>query len=78
MVDFQLDEMQEMLREMANEFAIDEVRPHAEHWDEKSQYPKEAIAAAAKMGLLNLHIPEDYGGAGLGSMEEVLVNEELG
>jgi len=78
MVDFQLDEMQEMLREMANEFAIDEVRPHAEHWDEKSQYPKEAIAAAAERGLLNLHIPENYGGAGLGIMEEVLVNEELG
>ena len=78
MVDFQLDEMQEMLREMANEFAIDEVRPHAEHWDEKSQYPKEAIAAAAERGLLNLHIPESYGGAGLGIMEEVLVNEELG
>ena len=78
MVDFQLDEMQEMLREMANEFAVDEVRPHAEHWDEKSQYPKEAIAAAAERGLLNLHIPENYGGAGLGIMEEVLVNEELG
>ena len=78
MVDFQLDEMQEMLREMANEFAIDEVRPHAEHWDEKSQYPKEAIAAAAERGLLNLHIPENYGGAGLGIMEEVLVNEESG
>ena len=29
------------------------------------------------MGLLNLHIPEKYGGAGLGCMEEVLVNEEL-
>jgi acyl-CoA dehydrogenase len=78
MVDFQLDEMQEMLREMANEFAIDEVRSHAEHWDENSQYPKEAIAAAAERGLLNLHIPENYGGAGLGIMEEVLVNEELG
>ena len=29
------------------------------------------------MGLLNLHIPEAYGGPGLGCMEEVLVNEEL-
>ena len=69
MVDFQLDEMQEMLREMANEFAIDQLRPNAEHWDNNSQYPKEAIAAAAERGLLNLHIPEDYGGAGLGTME---------
>jgi len=77
MVNFQLDEMQEMLRELAHEFAVDEIRPNAEHWDAESQYPKEAIQAAHEMGLLNLHIPEKYGGAGLGSIEEVLVNEEL-
>ncbi|HIF89988.1 MAG TPA: acyl-CoA dehydrogenase [Candidatus Poseidoniales archaeon] len=77
MVNFQLDEMQEMLRELAHEFAVDEIRPNAEHWDEDSQYPKEAIQAAHEMGLLNLHIPEKYGGAGLGTFEEVLVNEEL-
>ena len=29
------------------------------------------------MGLLNLHISEEYGGPGLGIMEEVIVNEEL-
>ena len=77
MVDFQLDEMQAMLKELANEFARDEIRPHAEHWDETAHYPKETIQAAHEMGLLNLHIPEAYGGAGLGSFEEVLVNEEL-
>ena len=77
MVDFQLDEMQEMLRELAHEFAVDEIRPNAEHWDLNSEYPKEAINAAHEMGILNLHISEDYGGPGLGIMEEVLVNEEL-
>lgn len=77
MVDFQLDEMQAMLKELAHEFAQDEIRPHAEYWDETAHYPKEAIKAAHEMGLLNLHIPEAYGGAGLGSFEEVLVNEEL-
>ena len=77
MVDFQLDEMQEMLRELAHEFAVDEIRPHAEHWDEESVYPKEVIQMAHERGLLNLHIPEKYGGPGLGCMEEVLVNEEL-
>ena len=77
MVNFQLDEMQEMLKELAHEFAVDEIRPNAEHWDTESIYPKEAIQAAHEIGLLNLHIPEDYGGPGLGSVEEVLVNEEL-
>lgn len=77
MVNFQLDEMQEMLRELAHEFAVDEIRPKAEHWDATSTYPKETIQAAHEMGLLNLHIPEAYGGPGLGSMEDVIVNEEL-
>jgi len=77
MVNFQLDEMQEMLRELAREFAIEEIRPNAEHWDDQSIYPKEAIMKAHEMGLLNLHIPEEYGGPGLGCMEEVIVNEEL-
>jgi acyl-CoA dehydrogenase len=69
--------MQEMLRELAREFAIEEVRPNAEHWDNESIYPKEAIMKAHEMGLLNLHIPEEYGGPGLGCMEEAIVNEEL-
>jgi len=77
MVNFQLDEMQEMLKELAHEFAVEEIRPHAEHWDEASIYPLEAIRAAHESGLLNLHIPEAYGGPGLGSIEEVIVNEEL-
>ena len=40
MVNFQLDEMQEMLKELAHEFAVDEIRPHSEHWDATSTYPK--------------------------------------
>ena len=77
MVDFQLDEMQEMLRDLAHEFAVEEIRPNAEHWDLESIYPKDAIKSAHDMGLLNLHISEKYGGPGLGTMEEVIVNEEL-
>jgi len=77
MVNFQLDEMQEMLKELAHEFSVEEVRPNAEHWDNEALYPKDAIMKAHEMGLLNLHIPEAYGGPGLGCMEEVIVNEEL-
>ena len=50
MVNFQLDEMQEMLRELAHEFAVDEIRPNAEHWDLNSEYPKDVINAAHEMG----------------------------
>ncbi|MGY8702160.1 MAG: acyl-CoA dehydrogenase family protein [Candidatus Poseidoniales archaeon] len=77
MVALDLDEMQQMLQELAHQFALDEIRPNAEHWDKESEYPLQAIKAADELGLLNLHIPEAYGGAGLGTMEEVVVTEEL-
>ncbi|MBT6972848.1 MAG: acyl-CoA dehydrogenase [Euryarchaeota archaeon] len=77
MVALDLDEMQQMLQELAHQFALDEIRPNAEYWDKESEYPLQAIKAADELGLLNLHIPEEYGGAGLGSMEEVVVTEEL-
>jgi len=77
MVALDLDEMQQMLQELSHQFALDEIRPNAEHWDKESEYPIQAIKAADELGLLNLHISEEYGGAGLGSMEEVVVTEEL-
>ena len=77
MVNFQLDEMQEGLKELSHDFAVEEIRPNAEHWDAESEYPKEAINKAHDLGILNLHIPEQYGGLGLGCFEEVLVNEQL-
>ena len=77
MVDFTLSEEQLMLQELAHEFAVDNVRPHAEHWDENSEFPMEAIKVAHELGLMNLHIPEAYGGMGMGTMDEVLVQEEF-
>ena len=77
MVDFTLSEEQLMLQELAHEFAVDNVRPHAEHWDENSEFPMEAIQVAHELGLMNLHIPEAYGGMGMGTMDEVLVQEEF-
>ena len=64
MVDFSLSEEQEMLRDLAHEFARDELRPNAEHWDEAREFPTEAIAALHELGLMNMHIPEEYGGVG--------------
>ncbi len=78
MVDLQLSEEQQMLRELANEFASEEVLPNAEKWDAESHFPKEAIKKASDLGLLSIHIPEKYGGGGLGSFEEVLILEEFG
>ena len=77
MVDFSISEEQEMLRDLAHDFAAEELRPNAEHWDEAREFPREAIATLHELGLMNMHIPEEYGGMGFGTLTEVLVSEEL-
>ncbi len=78
MVDFELNEEQEMLVELARTFADDELIPNAEHWDREGLFPAESINKARELGLLNCTIPQEYGGMGLSFLDEVMINEELG
>ena len=77
MIGFELSEEQEMLRELARDFARDNVRPHAEKWDQEGEFPLDTIAEAHSLGLTNLHIPEEYGGAGGGNLGEDTVSEKM-
>ena len=76
-VSFGLTDEQKALRELARDFAANEIRPKEHEYDEKMQHPADVIAKAHEVGLMNLHIPEEYGGAGLSSFEGMLVAEEL-
>ena len=78
MPDLTLTEDQAMLQELAKEFAAETVTPNAATWEEGAIFPMDAIREAHDLGLLTLKIPERYGGGGMGTMEEVLVHEELG
>jgi acyl-CoA dehydrogenase len=77
MPDFNLNDEQEMIREMAQDFARKEILPVAEHYDRSGEFPWPVVRKAQKVGLLSLNVPEEYGGPGLGVLEECLVNEEL-
>ena len=78
MVEFDFSEEQEMLAELARDFADQELIPNAEHWDKNGIFPEESINKARELGLLNCTIPVDYGGLGLSFLDEVIINEELG
>jgi len=77
MVKFGLSEEQKMVRDMAREFCDEEVIPFAEEWDRTGKYPMEAISKAHGLGLLNVTIPEKYGGAGMSAVDEMIICEEL-
>jgi acyl-CoA dehydrogenase len=76
-VSFALSDEQRALRELAREFAAKEIRPVAAVYDERSQHPADVIAKAHEIGLMNPHIPEEYGGPGLSAFEQILIGEEL-
>jgi acyl-CoA dehydrogenase len=74
---FALSDEQKALRELAREFAEKEIRPKAAEYDEHSTHPADIVAKAHEVGLMNGPVPEEYGGAGLGALENVLIGEEL-
>lgn len=75
-IDFSLSESQEMIQKTARDFSAKVIRPAAAHHDETGEYPREVIRKAWNEGLLNTHIPEAYGGLGLGVLEGCLIAEE--
>src|SRR5947209_16685320 len=76
-VSFELTDEQRDLRALAHEFAEKEIRPKAAEYDEHSTHPADVIAKAHEVGLMNPHVPEEYGGPGLGGFEGALIGEEL-
>jgi len=77
MPDFTLSEEQRQIQELAREFAQQEIVPVAAHHDKTGEFPREICRKAWELGLMNTHIPESYGGAGLGVFEGCLIAEEV-
>ena len=77
MIGFGLSEEQRELQRLAREFAEKEIRPRAQHHDETGEFPREICQKAWELGLMNTHIPEEYGGLGLGVLDGALITEEM-
>ncbi len=77
MPDFSLTPEQESLRDMARKFARTEMAPHAAECDRTARFPEEIYRKAYELGLMNLNVPSEYGGSGLGLLEQCLIVEEL-
>jgi acyl-CoA dehydrogenase len=76
-VSFALTAEQRELRALTREFAEKEIRPKAAEYDEHQTHPADLIAKAHELGLMNVHVPEDFGGLGLPGFEGMLIGEEL-
>jgi acyl-CoA dehydrogenase len=77
MFDFELDPEQQELQRMARQFARDVMEPVAAEHDEQHKFPRDIIEKAWELGLINMTIPEAFGGIGLSTVNQVLIGEEL-
>jgi acyl-CoA dehydrogenase len=76
MIGFELSKDQKALQELAREFAKNEIRPISAKHDHSGEYPVEVLKKAWDLGLINTHIPEEYGGLGLGVLDGAILAEE--
>lgn len=76
-MDFILSDAQNALKNLAQDFADNELKPFAAHWDETKTFPIETFKKAASLGFAGIYVKEDVGGSGLGRIEAALLFESL-
>ncbi|MDP3768807.1 MAG: acyl-CoA dehydrogenase family protein, partial [Dehalococcoidia bacterium] len=74
---FSLSETQREYQETARRFAKDVVAPQAAKYDQSMEYPHDIFEQAWKLGLVNMHVPQECGGLGASCLDGVIVQEEL-
>lgn len=72
-----LTEEQRMIQDMGRQFAQEQLAPNAAHWDEHSEFPKEALKAMGDLGMMGMLVPADYDGAGVDYVSYALCLEEI-
>ena len=77
MIGFELTDDQKAFQELARDFSRAEIAPAAAFHDKEGKFPREILAKAHEVGLMNTHIPEEYGGLGLGTLDGAIIGEEL-
>jgi len=76
-MNFEFSEEQLAVQRTAREFAEKQLRPNAAARDRDGKFPVDELRALAKLGLLGVAVPEQYGGAGMGAIAYSLAMQEL-
>ena len=76
-MNFNLNEEQKMIRDMVRHFAENEIKPVADQLDRSGEFPTEIMKKLSELGVLGIHIPEEYGGIGSSFLSYIVAIEEL-
>ena len=77
-MDFELNKTQKDIQKAVRDFVKGEFdKDLALELSKNHEFPKKIWQKAGEIGLIGVHFPEEYSGQGLGSLEDILVIEEL-
>ena len=74
---FELNEDQRAIQDMARAFAADKVAPFALEWDKAKHFPHDVIRETGALGFGGIYVRDDVGGSALGRLDAVLIFEAL-
>ncbi|WP_255196787.1 acyl-CoA dehydrogenase family protein [Halorarius litoreus] len=77
-MDFNLPNEHRMIRDTVRDFCDEEIEPIAQEIEDEHRFPQEVFDELAKLDLMGVPVPEEYGGAGGDYLMYALVAEELG
>ena len=72
-----LTQEQEMIRDMARDFARRRLAPHSAEWERTSTFPKDALKEMGALGFLGMTVPSEWGGANADYVAYALALEEI-
>ncbi len=76
--DVYLSEELRSIRRTIRRFIDEEVKPHADRWEDEGRVPREVYLRMGELGILGMPYPEAYGGSDLGLFGTLVLGEELG
>lgn len=76
-MNFELNEEQRMIRDLARDFAEREIAPIAAEIDEIGKFPSDTVRKMGQLGLMGLTVAPEWGGAGADTVSYALAIEEV-
>ncbi len=76
-MDFELNDDQRAIQDVARRFAKERLAPFAAQWDEKEIFPVETLRAAAALGFAGIYVKGDVGGSEMSRLDAAIIMEEL-
>lgn len=77
MLSFELNKLQESIKDTARSFAKEVIAPGATDRDKNAEFPTEIIKQVGELGFLGMNVPEQWDGSGLDNVSQCIVIEEF-